>query len=387
MAGSRIKGITVEIGGDVTGLEKALKSVNTTIKQTQSQLKDVERLLKIDPSNTELLAQKQEKLKDAVTATKEKLDALKTAQEQAKQKMESGDLGKDKYDALQREIIETEQELERLAKQAAESNTALTKIGEAGKALENVGNKGIAPQYYVEDDHGAIIPRHVYRMVQEEMVRRANLKTGTGRKSVYSGKYALSSMVYCAHCGDLFQRTLWVLKGEHVQVWRCVSRLKKRKNDIDCKSRTIFEKDLHAAVVAAVNQLIGEKDEMLEELKKNVAKVVGSSNRAAIAEIDNQLDRLQTEVLKKANARQDFDKIGDEIERLRDQKQKLLLEDAQNIALQQQVEYLGSFLDKQEGGITEYDEALVRKLIEKITVYDDRLVFEFKSGLEIEVKM
>ncbi|MBR3001788.1 MAG: recombinase family protein, partial [Oscillospiraceae bacterium] len=79
--------------------------------------------------------------------------------------------------------------------------------------------------------------------------------------------------------------------------------------------------------------------------------------------------------------------IGDEIERLRDQKQKLLLEDAQNIALQQQVEYLGSFLDKQEGGITEYDEALVRKLIEKITVYDDRLVFEFKSGLEIEVKM
>ena len=75
MAGSRIKGITVEIGGDVTGLEKALKSVNTTIKQTQSQLKDVERLLKIDPSNTELLAQKQEKLKDAVTATKEKLDA------------------------------------------------------------------------------------------------------------------------------------------------------------------------------------------------------------------------------------------------------------------------------------------------------------------------
>ena len=76
MAGSRIKGITVEIGGDVTGLEKALKSVNTTIKQTQSQLKDVERLLKIDPSNTELLAQKQEKLKDAVSATKEKLDAL-----------------------------------------------------------------------------------------------------------------------------------------------------------------------------------------------------------------------------------------------------------------------------------------------------------------------
>ncbi|MBR4455480.1 MAG: recombinase family protein [Solobacterium sp.] len=252
---------------------------------------------------------------------------------------------------------------------------------------KRVVNNGIAPQYYVEDDHEAIIPRHVYRMVQEEMVRRANLKTGTGRKSVYSGKYALSSMVYCGHCGDIYQRTQWLLKGEHVPVWRCVSRLQKRKNDINCQSRTIFEKDLHAAVVEAVNQLIGEKDEMLEVLKQNVAKVVGSSNRAAIAEIDNQLGKLQTEVIKKADARQEFDTIGDEIERLRDQKQKLLLEDAQNIALQQQVEYLGSFLDKQEGGITEYDEALVRKLIEKITVYDDRLVFEFKSGLEIEVKM
>ena len=141
MAGSRIRGITVEIGGDVTGLEKALKSVNSTIKSTQSQLKDVERLLKLDPSHTELLSQKQKLLKESITATKEKLDALKTAQEQAKQQMENGTLGKDKYDALQREIIETEQELARLAREAANANTALTKIGEAGKTLENVGNK------------------------------------------------------------------------------------------------------------------------------------------------------------------------------------------------------------------------------------------------------
>ncbi len=96
MAG-RIKGITVEIGGDVTGLEKALKSVNSTIKTTQSQLKDIEKLLKLDPSNTELLSQKQEKLKEAISATKEKLEALKTAQEQAKQQMENGELGRDKY--------------------------------------------------------------------------------------------------------------------------------------------------------------------------------------------------------------------------------------------------------------------------------------------------
>ena len=141
MAGSRIKGITVEIDGNVTGLEKALKSVNTTIKTTQSQLKDVERLLKLDPSHTELLSQKQALLKEKIGATKEKLDALKQAQEQAKQQMESGDLGKDKYDALQREIIETEQELQKLAREAAEANTALNKIDSVGKTLENVGGK------------------------------------------------------------------------------------------------------------------------------------------------------------------------------------------------------------------------------------------------------
>lgn len=141
MAGSRIKGITVEIDGNVTGLEKALKSGNSTIKTTQSQLKDVERLLKLDPSHTELLSQKQALLKDKIGATKEKLDALKQAQEQAKQQMESSDLGKDKYDALQREIIETEQELKNLAREAAEANTALNKIDAVGKKLESVGNK------------------------------------------------------------------------------------------------------------------------------------------------------------------------------------------------------------------------------------------------------
>lgn len=138
MAG-RIKGITVEIGGDTTGLEKALKGVNSSIKTTQSQLKDVNKLLKLDPAGTELLTQKQKLLKDAISSTKEKLDTLKTAQEQAKAQLENGTLGQDKYDALQREIIETEQELQRLQEQAIESNAALAKIEEVGGKLQKVG--------------------------------------------------------------------------------------------------------------------------------------------------------------------------------------------------------------------------------------------------------
>ena len=139
MAG-RIKGIAVEIGGDTTGLEKALKSVNTTIRNTQSQLKDVNRLLKLDPSNTELLSQKQRALKDAIGATTDKLETLKQAQAQAKQQLENGDLGQDKYDALQREIIETEQELRRLQEEAASTSVALAKIDEAGKKIESFGD-------------------------------------------------------------------------------------------------------------------------------------------------------------------------------------------------------------------------------------------------------
>lgn len=137
---SRIKGITVEIGGDTTGLQNALKQVNSSIKSTQSALKDVNKLLKLDPTNTELLSQKQKLLKDAISATSEKLQSLKTAQEQAKAQLENGTLGQDKYDALQREIVETEQELQRLQQESINSNETLCKIEAAGQKFQTVGN-------------------------------------------------------------------------------------------------------------------------------------------------------------------------------------------------------------------------------------------------------
>ena len=140
MEKTRIKGITVEIGGDTTGLDKALKGVNSTIKTTQSSLKDVNKLLKLDPANTTLVTQKQKLLKDAVAATKEKLEAFKTAQEQAKKQLENGTLGQDKYDALQREIIETEDELQRLRQEAETTNSIRSKIDEASKKFEQAGD-------------------------------------------------------------------------------------------------------------------------------------------------------------------------------------------------------------------------------------------------------
>lgn len=141
MAG-RIKGITVEIGGDTTGLDKSLKTVNSTIKSTQSALKDVNRLLKIDPKNTELLAQKQKLLQQEIKETSTKLDALKEADKQAKVQLENGDLGQDKYDALQREIIETEQSINRLQDELKKvPNAVALSVKEAGAKIKDIGHK------------------------------------------------------------------------------------------------------------------------------------------------------------------------------------------------------------------------------------------------------
>lgn len=137
---NRIKGITVEIGGDTTGLDKALKGVNSTIRNTQSSLRDVNRLLKLDPKNTTLLSQKQKLLKDSINATKEKLEGLKEAQKQAKEQLERGELGQDKYDALQREIVETEQELKRLEAEAKSCESKMAKLADVGSKMEKVGD-------------------------------------------------------------------------------------------------------------------------------------------------------------------------------------------------------------------------------------------------------
>ena len=138
---SRIQGITVEIGGDTTKLTTALKSVNTDIRTTQSQLRDVNNLLKLDPGNTELLAQKHRLLADAVRETKEKLETLKAAAEQANEALAKGEITQEQYDGLQREIIETEERLKSLEEQANQSAVAVQKIAAVGEDLKNLGDK------------------------------------------------------------------------------------------------------------------------------------------------------------------------------------------------------------------------------------------------------
>ena len=136
----RVKGITIEIGGDTTGLSKALSGVNKEINATQKQLRDVERLLKMDPGNVELIAQRERLLGQAVAETTTKLDALKDAQQQVQAQFERGDIGVEQYEALQREITATEQSLKSLQQQAQQSTSRLEKVaGVANKISAGAG--------------------------------------------------------------------------------------------------------------------------------------------------------------------------------------------------------------------------------------------------------
>ena len=142
MAGRNIKGITIEIGGNTTKLQKSLSAVDKSLKTTQAQLKDIDKLLKFNPGNTELLKQKQEALASSITQTKDRLNQLKDAQKQAADQLKSGKIGQEEFDALQREIIETESKLKNLQKQYKNfGSVAKQQVQEVGREMQELGGK------------------------------------------------------------------------------------------------------------------------------------------------------------------------------------------------------------------------------------------------------
>lgn len=144
----RIKGITVEIGGDTQPLNKALKDVSKTAASLNSELRIIDKLLKLDPTNTTLLAQKQEVLAKSIENTTKKLNALKSAQEQAKAQLERGEIGADQYRVLERQVISTENSLNRLQNEAQQTDEALNDAGDAaqkaGKDMNSLSVGGVA---------------------------------------------------------------------------------------------------------------------------------------------------------------------------------------------------------------------------------------------------
>ena len=142
---NNIKGITIEIGGDTTKLDKALGGVNKQVRNTQAELREVNKLLKMDPTNTEALTQKQNLLKDAISETKEKLDILKTAESQVQEQFKKGEVSEAQYRALKREVEKTSLELADLEEAAKQTDTAIAQLGKkaelSGKDLEDAKEK------------------------------------------------------------------------------------------------------------------------------------------------------------------------------------------------------------------------------------------------------
>ena len=249
---------------------------------------------------------------------------------------------------------------------------------------KRVENHGIVPKYYVENDHEPIIPRNLYMQVQEEMLRRANMHSGEKmKKRVYSSKYALSSIVYCSKCGDIYRRIAWNNRGKHSVVWRCVSRVERGPDC--CDARTVKEEDLQNAVVRAINQAIGDRSEMFDVLEENIRTVIALEDETFTEKLDARLKEVQRELLKRANAKQNYDDIADEIDCLREMKQAALTENAEREGLKQRISEMQRFLKEQTEQIEEYDESLVRRMIEKITVYEDKFTVKFKSGTSIDI--
>ena len=230
---SRIQGITVEIGGDTTKLQTALKGVNSSIKSTQQQLKDVNSLLKLDPGNTELLAQKQKLLSEAVGETKEKLAALKTAAEQANTALENGEISQSQYDALQREIIETEQNLRSLETQANQSATALQKIGATGEKLKTVGDN--------------------ISSAGEKMLPATAAVTGLGTAAVTTAANFESSMSQVQATMGITKDSMSTVNGESVNTMNALSNLAKEMGSKTAFSASECAEALNYLALAGYN--------------------------------------------------------------------------------------------------------------------------------------
>jgi site-specific DNA recombinase len=153
-----------------------------------------------------------------------------------------------------------------------------------------------------------------------------------------------------------------------------------------CDARTVLESDIEQVIVTAINNTLCDKDAFIKILEKNIATVLCRKNDKALADIDKRLEELQAELLKLAGSKADYEDVADEIYRLREEKQNVQLESAGRDETRKRIADMSAFLREQPTSIMHYDEQLVRRLIEKVTVYEDKFTVEFKSGVTVDVE-
>ncbi|HAQ42288.1 MAG TPA: recombinase family protein [Clostridiales bacterium] len=270
---------------------------------------------------------------------------------------------------------------------------------------KRVKNNGIVPQYYIQDDHEAIVSKELYYRVQEEKTRRASLsKSAVARKakkekSKYSSKYALTDITVCKECGQPYRRQIWSKYGQKSAVWRCENRLKNGTKN--CKnSPTLKEEVLQEAVMAAINSVVENRGEFVSAFRENVIQVIGSySTKNIPTEYDGQIEKLQGDMLalieenaKKGSLTEDFDeqyqRIAEKIKDLKQKKLELVRERKQAESFQQRVTDMDACLKKTTCEVREFDNDLVRRILQNIKVINEELIeIQFKSGIVMKQRV
>ena len=189
---------------------------------------------------------------------------------------------------------------------------------------------------------------------------------------------------FARQCGDIYRRVHWNNRGYKSIVWRCVSRLEEKGSE--CTAPTINEETLQTAVVKAINELLANKEPFLSRLQKNIATVLNEENDNTTDDIDSKLEELQQQLLIQAKSKNDYEDVADEIYRLREMKKNSLAENTEREGKRQRIAEMTDFLNEQSYELEEYDEQLVRWLIERVTVHDDRIEVEFKSSIAIDIE-
>lgn len=182
----------------------------------------------------------------------------------------------------------------------------------------------------------------------------------------------------------MFRRIHWNNRGCKSIVWRCLSRLE--ATGLECHARTVNEKVLEGVVLEAINRLLGDKSTYQAQLQQNIAKVIREAQKNNTDGIDEQLMELQKELLKKANNKEAYDEIADQIFKLREQRENCTVDTAARDAQIARINDLQDFIKQQRTDLAEFDETLVKRWLKQITVWEDHFTVELKSVLNIDIE-
>ena len=266
------------------------------------------------------------------------------------------------------------QQIQTLLLQNSDQRETLTKL---------MGQGYIDPIIYNEENNALLRQADDYR-AEIEMLNKNISGDASHLRRAYSCKHCFAQMVFCGDCGEFFRRVHWNNRGCKSVVWRCVSRLENTGHV--CRARTVNEEYLQEVVVQAINQVLCKKDDFLKALQTNIATVIKQGDTLSPEVIDERLRELQKELLKKANQKDDYDAIADEILRLRDMRKQAEVDSVVRDEQMRLIRDLQDFIRQQPTTITGFDETLVKRLITKISVFEDHFTIDFKSGVTIDIK-